>query len=176
MITECQELSSLSSPSDGFRSAFLPNYCGASVLRHGTPLALLQREVDLTNHSQDTSSRCTMVRAAAVAAVVALAGVTPASAQVRASIQVSVGAPVVYAVPRPVVVRRVAAPRVVVVERVAHRGHGWWKKRGYQKAIVFTDGLYYYNDWSARPGVTQVTVYTRDGRYLMELGGRYGRM
>ena len=113
-----------------------------------------------------------MIKAGALAALIAITGITPASAQVRAVIQVNVGAPpVVYAAPRPVVVRRVAAPSVIYVERAPHRGRGWWKKNGYRSAIIYTDGRYYYSGWARRPGVTQVTVYTRDGRYLMDSRG-----
>ena len=117
-----------------------------------------------------------MIRAGALAALITTIGITPASAQVRAVIQVNVGTPVVYAAPRPVVVYARAssraratrgAPNVIFVERMPHRGRGWWKRNGYRQAIVYTDGRYYYNGWIQRPGVTQVTVYERDGRYLM---------
>jgi len=116
-----------------------------------------------------------MIRAGALAAIITTIGITPASAQVRAVIQVNVGAPVVYAAPRPVyysaprpvLVRRMAVPNVIIVERMPHRGKGWWKRNGYRQATVYTDGRYYYNGWIQRPGVTQVTVYERDGRYLM---------
>jgi len=124
-----------------------------------------------------------MIRAGALAAIITTIGITPASAQVRAVIQVNVGTPVVYAAPRPVyyaaprpvyysaprpvLVRRMAVPNVIIVERMPHRGKGWWKRNGYRQAIVYTDGRYYYNAWIQRPGVTQVTVYERDGRYLM---------
>ena len=124
-----------------------------------------------------------MVRAGALAALIATIGSTPASAQVRAVIHVNVGTPVVYAAPRavvyaapravvyaaprPVIVRRVAAPNVIFVQRVPHRGRGWWKRNGYRQAIVYSDGRYYYSGWIQRPGVTQVTVYERDGRYMM---------
>jgi hypothetical protein len=74
-----------------------------------------------------------------------------------------------------VIVRRAAAPSVLVVERVPHRGKGWWRRHGYQRAIAYTDGRYYYSGWMSRPGVRQVTVYARDGRYLMETGGRHDR-
>ncbi len=65
-----------------------------------------------------------MVRAGALAALIATIGSTPASAQVRAVIHVNVGTPVVYAAPRvvvyaaprPVIVRRVAAPNVIFVQ------------------------------------------------------------
>lgn len=109
-----------------------------------------------------------MIRAGALAALIAATGFTPASAQVRAVIQVNVGTPVVYAAPRPIVVRRVVTPDVIVVQRVSHRGKGWWKRNGYRQAIVYTDGRYYYSGWMRRPGVTQVTVYERDGVYLMD--------
>lgn len=141
------------------------------MLRDGTVLAIGTTEVDHTIRTQDTATRRTMIRAGALAALITTIGITPASAQVRAVIQVNVGAPVVYAAPRPVVVRRVAAPNVIVVQRVPHRGRGWWKRNGYRPTIVYTDGRYYYSRWIGRPGVTQVTVYERDGRYLMATRG-----
>ena len=113
-----------------------------------------------------------MTRAGALAVLITTFGFTPASAQIRAVIQVNVGQPpVVYAAPRPVIVRRAVAPNVIYVERIPHRGRGWWKRNGYRPAIVYTDGRYYYSGWVRRPGVTQVTVYTRDGRYLMDTRG-----
>ena len=113
-----------------------------------------------------------MIRAGALAALITTIGLTPASAQVRAVIQVNVGQPpVVYAAPPPVIVRRVVAPNVIYVERMPHRGKGWWKRNGYRPTIVYTDGRYYYSGWVRRPGVTQVTVYARDGRYLMDTRG-----
>ena len=113
-----------------------------------------------------------MIRAGALAALIATIGFTPASAQVRAVIQVNVGSPpVLYAAPRPVIVRRAVAPNVIYVDRMPHRGRGWWKRNGYRQAIVYTDGRYYYSGWTRRPGVTQVTVCTRDGRYLMDARG-----
>jgi len=134
-----------------------------------------------------------MVRVGALAALIATTGITTASAQVRATVSVNavpvsgtvvIGrAPrpvvypvVVYPVARPVYVRRAIAPNVLIVERVSHRGKGWWKRHGYQRTIVYTDGRYYYNGWMPRPGVTQVTVYARHGQYAMETGGRYDRM
>ena len=134
-----------------------------------------------------------MLRVGALAALIAATGITNASAQVRATVNVStmpvsgtvvigraprpVVYPVaVYAVPRPVYVRRATAPNVLVVERLPHRGKGWWKRHGYQRTIVYTDGRYYYSGWIQRPGVTQVTVYARDGQYAMETGGRHDRM
>lgn len=113
-----------------------------------------------------------MTRAGALALLITTVGYTPVTAQVRAVIQVNVGTPpIVYPAPRPVVVRRAVAPGVIVVERVPHRGRGWWKRNGYRPAIIYTDGRYYYNGWVRRPGVTQVTVYSRDGRYLMDSRG-----
>ena len=134
-----------------------------------------------------------MIRAGALAVLIATVGITPASAQVSATVQVNaipvsgtvvigrVPRPVVYPVAvyparRPVYVRRAVVPNVLFVERVPHRGKGWWKRHGYQRTIVYTDGRYYYNGWMQRPGVTQVTVYARDGQYAMETGGRYDRM
>ena len=132
-----------------------------------------------------------MVRVGALAALIATIGITTASAQVRAAVQVNtipisgtviIGAPPrpvvypVYSAPRPVIVRRAVAPSVLIVERAPHRGKGWWKRHGYQRTIVYTDGRYYYSGWMPRPGVTQVTVFARDGRYVMETDGRYDRM
>ena len=133
-----------------------------------------------------------MVRVGALAALIAVTGITTATAQVRATVSVGtvpvsgtviIGAPrpvvypvAVYPAPRPVYVRRVGAPRVILVERAPHRGRGWWKRHGYQRAIVYTDGRYYYSGWAQRSGVTQVTVYARDGRYEMDTRGRYDRM
>ena len=174
-IPESLELSSLSSLPDGFRNTPLRNYRVAKALRRGTPLAIGTGGIVQVVNRRNTTSRYSMVRASALAALIATIGSTPASAQVRAVIHVNVGTPVVYAAPRavvyaaprPVIVRRVAAPSVIFVQRVPHRGRGWWKRNGYRQAIVYTDGRYYYNGWVQRPGVTQVTVYERDGRYLM---------
>jgi len=44
-IPEFHELSSLSSSPDGFGNPFLRNYCVASALRRGTPLAITTPEV-----------------------------------------------------------------------------------------------------------------------------------
>jgi hypothetical protein len=114
-----------------------------------------------------------MIRAGALAALITTIGFTPATAQVRAVIQVNVGQPpVVYAAPRPIIVRRAVAPNVIYVERMPHRGRGWWKSgtdTGRQSFIPMVG--HYYNTWVRRPGVTQVTVYTRDGRYLMDARG-----
>lgn len=134
-----------------------------------------------------------MVRVGALAALIAATGISSASAQVRATVSVNtipvsgtviigrtprpvVYPAAVYPVARPVYVRRAVAPNVLIVERLPHRGKGWWKRHGYQRTIVYTDGRYYYSGWMQRPGVTQVTVYARDGRYAMETGGRDDRM
>lgn len=88
--------------------------------------------------------------------------VNPAPARV-----VYVRRPVVYA-PRPVVIRPVVAPAVVMVERVPHRGQGWWRKKGYVRTVLYTDGRYYYDTaYYARPGLVPVTVYAKSGRYVV---------
>ena len=60
-----------------------------------------------------------MIRAGALAALITTIGFTPATAQVRAVIQVNVGQPpVVYAAPRPIIVRRAGAPVAFGVDRM----------------------------------------------------------
>jgi hypothetical protein len=134
-----------------------------------------------------------MVRTGALAVLVATTGITHASAQVRAAIQINTipvaGTVVIGAAPRPFlspvmvypaprhVVRRTGVPNALIVERVPHRGRGWWKRHGYRKAIVYMDGRYYYDGGCAsRSGLTEVAVYARDGHYMMEAGGRYDRV
>jgi hypothetical protein len=79
----------------------------------------------------------------------------------------------------------VYAPRVIVVERrhFPHgRARGWWRKEGFQRAIVWidVDGRYYDHDYRRdyehdyrrdsdreydRRPLRPVTVYERDGQY-----------
>ena len=69
---------------------------------------------------------------------------------------------VVY-VPRTIVVHRQYIPR--------GRAHGWWRKEGYHRAVVWVgaDGRYYDRDYDRdrddRRGLRPVRVYERDGRY-----------
>jgi hypothetical protein len=66
------------------------------------------------------------------------------------------------------------APRVVVVEHVrTHRGrgHGWWKRHGYQPVVVYYDVRYgrFYDRWHRdRRGIREVIVYERRGRYYTD--------
>lgn len=59
-----------------------------------------------------------------------------------------------------------------------HRGHGWWRNRGYRAVTVWYDidrDRYYdhrYYDQRARDGLREVIIYERDGRYY---GDRYDR-
>jgi hypothetical protein len=75
---------------------------------------------------------------------------------------------------RPVTYRPVPA-RIVVVERVYVRHPGLahrWERRGYHRMVLFYwDGRYYDRDLR-RPGVREVVVYERSGRYLQECDGR----
>jgi hypothetical protein len=91
-------------------------------------------------------------------------GVVVESGPVAAHVEV--GSP-----PPPVVARE-----VIVVERVkAPHGkkHDWWKKHGYRVVTVYYDGRRYYGRRLARPGMRQVIVYERKGRYY--LSDEYGR-
>ncbi len=118
--------------------------------------------------------------AALVAGLAFLA--TPAQAQrVSADVVVRIGDRYPYGtrpivVPRRVPARRVIvveryAPRVIIVERVRHpRGHayGYWKKHGYRPVQIYYDAAYgrYYDRYDRyHPGLREVTVWERDGRY-----------
>ncbi len=76
---------------------------------------------------------------------------------------------VVYREPARVVVVERYAPRVIVVREVhvpRGRAYGWWKKHGYRRVVVYYDGHAYYDRWvDGRPGIREVVVYERDGRY-----------
>jgi hypothetical protein len=82
--------------------------------------------------------------------------------------------PVVY---RRAPVRRVlvVAPRAIVVERVRHHGYGHWRRFGYRPVtLYYIDGRYFDRAFE-RPGLRQVVVYERGGRYYREYdeGERY---
>ena len=136
-----------------------------------------------------------MIRNSVLPVLAASLCATGAGAQVRAVVQVNaipvatqvvvnpvptrvvyVRRPVVYA-PRPVVIRPVAAPAVVMVERVPYRGQGWWRRKGYVRTMLYTDGRYYYDSaYYGRPGLVPVTVYAKSGRYVvMESRGHSDR-
>jgi hypothetical protein len=60
----------------------------------------------------------------------------------------------------------------VVVYR-AHRGHGWWRHRGYRAVTAwYDDDRDRYYDHLDRDGLREVVIYERDGRYY---GDRYDR-
>ncbi len=71
--------------------------------------------------------------------------------------------------PPPVVVVREPMREVIVVEHIhAPRGHakGWWRKRGYREIRVYSDGeSYYAHRIERRPGLREVVVFEREGRY-----------
>jgi len=74
--------------------------------------------------------------------------------------------------PPPVVVYAEPVREVIVVERVhVPRGnaYGWWKKHGYTQVTVYSDGDRYYSRRLDRhPGLREVVVYQREGRYYQE--------
>jgi hypothetical protein len=82
---------------------------------------------------------------------------------------------------RPVVVYRRAPARVIVVERISHRqrGHGrdGWK-RGYRAVTLWYGGGRYYDRYVREyPGLREVVVYERGGRFYRDAdaddGGRW---
>jgi hypothetical protein len=70
---------------------------------------------------------------------------------------------------RRVPVRRVVlAPRVIVVERVRHHGYGDWRRFGYSPVtLYYIDGQYFERGFY-RPGLREIVVYERGGRYYRE--------
>jgi hypothetical protein len=101
------------------------------------------------------------------------AGVVIQSGPVRGHVVIADPAPVVVyrEPPRHVVVVERYQPRRVIVERVyAPRGRaiGWWRKHGYGATTVYydpADDCYYERRVGGRPGLREVVVYERDGRY-----------
>ena len=60
--------------------------------------------------------------------------------------------------------------RVIVVERIRlPRGHayGWRRKHGYRAVTVYHDGRRYYTRRIVSPGMHEVIVYERGGRYFI---------
>jgi hypothetical protein len=113
--------------------------------------------------------------AAGAAALLAL-GTAPLSAQssVDAGVVVhsggtTVGGHVTTGSPPPAVVVREPVREVIVVEPMhvpRGRAHGWWKKQGYREVRVYSDGRSYYaHPVERRPGISEVVVYEREGRY-----------
>jgi hypothetical protein len=74
--------------------------------------------------------------------------------------------------PPPTVVYAEPVREVIVVERLhVPRGnaYGWWKKHGYREVTVYSDGDRYYSRRLDRhPGLREVVVYQREGRYYQE--------
>lgn len=88
------------------------------------------------------------------------------------SARVVVGDEVYRRPERVVIVEReyVPPPRVVYVERYrAPRGraHGWWRKQGYHRTVVWVDrdGRYFDRYDERYVGLREVRVYGREGRY-----------
>lgn len=67
-------------------------------------------------------------------------------------------------------VYRPAPARVVVVERVhRHRHPRHWKRHGFRPVTLYYVHGRYYDRWAGQgPGVREVIVYERDGRYYHE--------
>ena len=65
--------------------------------------------------------------------------------------------------------------REVAVSRM-HRGHGWWRNRGFRAVTVWYDldrGRYYDHGDRYRDGLREVVIYARDGRYYDDDHARY---
>jgi hypothetical protein len=71
--------------------------------------------------------------------------------------------------PPPAVVYAEPAREVVVVERMdvpRGRAHGWWRKHGYRQVTMYYDGnRYYRRRYDDRPGLREIVIYQRYGRY-----------
>ncbi|HXE56678.1 MAG TPA: hypothetical protein VNK43_01645 [Gemmatimonadales bacterium] len=86
--------------------------------------------------------------------------------------------PVYHRIPaRRVVVVERYAPRVIVVERVRHphrhhrRVERFWRKHGYRPVVVYFDrhhGVFYDRYDRRKPGLREVVVWERDGRYFTD--------
>ena len=73
--------------------------------------------------------------------------------------------------PPPTVVYAEPVREVVVIERVhvpKGNAYGWWRKNGYRQVTVYYDGDRYYSRRIARPGLREMVVYQRNGRYYQE--------
>lgn len=65
--------------------------------------------------------------------------------------------------------------REVAVARM-HRGHGWWRTRGYHAIRVWYDvdrDRYYDHGDRYRDGLREVVIYERDGRFYDDDRGHY---
>ena len=112
------------------------------------------------------------MRSSFVGFALALSLAVPAAAQAQrvvADIQIGSGPTVIIRHrPRVAVVERRYAPRIIVVEH-RHHAHKWWKRHGYHEVRAWYDDerdqYYEWRDGYQRPGLREVVVYTRDGRY-----------
>jgi hypothetical protein len=116
-----------------------------------------------------------MVTLGGIALMVVL-GAMPVSAQtsVDAGVEVhsggtSVGGHVSTGSPPPTVIVREPVREVIVVERrqmPRGRAKGWWRRQGYREVRVYSDGdSYYGRRIERRPGLREVVIYEREGRY-----------
>lgn len=66
------------------------------------------------------------------------------------------------------------AYREVVILR-GHRGHGWYRRHGYHPVRAWYDAprRFYYHDRPihGRPGLREIVLWEREGRYIHELDG-----
>lgn len=68
------------------------------------------------------------------------------------------------------VVYRRPVERIIVVERVhRHRGPGYWRHHGYRPVtLYYMDGRYFDRRLGYRPGMREIVVYQREGRYYRD--------
>jgi len=60
------------------------------------------------------------------------------------------------------------APRIIVVEGAQYRGRAEWRRFGYRPVtLYYVDGRYFDRSFN-RPGLRQVVVYERGGRYFRD--------
>jgi hypothetical protein len=71
---------------------------------------------------------------------------------------------------RRVVVVEHYAPRVLAVERL-HRGNGYWRHQRFHRVYAYYDcdrDVYYDRSDERYPGLRQVALYERDGRFYRD--------
>jgi hypothetical protein len=68
------------------------------------------------------------------------------------------------------VVYRRPVERIIVVERVhRHRGPGYWRHHGYRPVtLYYMDGRYFDRRLGYRPGMREIVVYQREGRFYRD--------
>ena len=112
------------------------------------------------------ASLAAMALAAPIQAQLVSADVVIRSGPVRGHVVVDDGYSTYHR--RPVVYERPA--RVIVVEHVYRHEHiRHWKRHGYRQARLFyVDGRYYDRYDLRHPGMREVIVYERDGRYYRD--------